>query len=30
MPWKLLADYNTFILGWLGATPLFSDQSLAS
>jgi NCS1 family nucleobase:cation symporter-1 len=23
MPWKLLADYNTFILGWLGGYAAF-------
>jgi len=23
MPWKLLADYNTFILGWLGGLRAF-------
>jgi len=27
MPWKLLADYNTFILGWLGGLRRFSRTS---
>jgi len=30
MPWKLLSNYRTFILGWLGGYAAFSDQSRES
>ena len=30
MPWKLLTDYKTFILGWLGGDQLFSGLSRGS